>query len=98
MSEFRGTTTFVPRFLDGSIHDPQRGDAYIHVRLSEPDQSEDALTAYLADGTAIVVKRGDLLRLAPVDPAGTTGAVTNEVHRDLAGYQDDPATRVPAAR
>jgi hypothetical protein len=57
--------TFVPRFLDGSPHVPQRGDAYVHVRLAEPARTDGAFTVYLADGTALVVCERDLLQLAP---------------------------------
>jgi hypothetical protein len=60
--------TFVPRFLDGSLHIPQRDDAYVHVRLTEPGtMHEAAVTVYLPDGTALVVSGRDLLRLAPAD-------------------------------
>jgi hypothetical protein len=59
--------TFVPRFLDGSLHNPQRDDAYVHVRLTEPARPSDPVTVYLQDGTAFVVHGRDLVRLAPVD-------------------------------
>jgi hypothetical protein len=59
--------TFVPRFLDGSLHSPQGNDVYVHVRLSEPARPADAMTVYLADGTALVVRGRDLVRLARVD-------------------------------
>jgi len=59
--------TFVPRFLDGSLHNPQGNDAYLHVRLTETVQLADPMTVYLADGTALVVRRHDLVRLARVD-------------------------------
>jgi hypothetical protein len=64
MSAAEGAT-FVPRFLDGSPHIPQRDDAYVHVRMPEPAQPAEAVTVYLPDGTALVVCRRDLLRLAP---------------------------------
>jgi hypothetical protein len=59
--------TFVPRFLDGSLHIPQRDDAYVQVRLTEPARAAEAATVYLLDGTALVVSGRDLLRLAPAD-------------------------------
>jgi hypothetical protein len=59
--------TFVPRFLDGSLHTPQRDDAYVHVRLPEPPEQAGAVTVYLPDGTALVVSRRDLVRLAAAD-------------------------------
>jgi hypothetical protein len=59
--------TFVPRFLDGSLHTPQRDDAYVHVRLTKPARPLGAVTVYLPDGTALVVSGRDLLRLAPAD-------------------------------
>ncbi len=57
--------TFVPRFLDGSPHIPQRDDAYVHVRLTQPARPAGPMTVYLADGTALVVAGRDLLRLTP---------------------------------
>jgi len=59
--------TFVPRFLDGTRHIPQGNDAYVHVRLAEPARPGAEVTAYLPDGTALVVRERDLLRLAPAD-------------------------------
>jgi hypothetical protein len=59
--------TFVPRFLDGSLHIPQRDDAYVRVRLPEPPEPAAAVTVYLADGTALVVSRRDLVLLAAAD-------------------------------
>jgi hypothetical protein len=59
--------TFVPQFLDGSLHIPQRDDAYVHVRLTEPVRRAGAVTAYLPDGTALVVRGRDLVQLAPAD-------------------------------
>jgi hypothetical protein len=60
--------TFVPRFLDGSPHIPQRDDAYVHVRMTEPvTMQKAAVTVYLSDGTALVVYGRDLVRLAPTD-------------------------------
>ena len=56
---------FVPRFLDGSLHIPEGGDAYIHVRLTEMPRLAEPITVYLSDGTALVVCGRDLLRLAP---------------------------------
>jgi hypothetical protein len=64
------TTTFVPRFLDGSPHVPQHDDAYVHVRLTEPAGPTEAVTVFLPDGTALTVPGRDLLQLAPVDDAG----------------------------
>jgi hypothetical protein len=66
MSAAEGAT-FVPRFLDGSLHIPQREDAYVHVRLTAPAGPAEAVTVYLPDGTALVVPGRDLLRLAPAD-------------------------------
>jgi hypothetical protein len=62
--------TFVPRFLDGSLHIPQRDDVYVNVRLTEPARPAGAVTVSLADGTALVVSGRDLLRLAPADDPG----------------------------
>jgi hypothetical protein len=59
--------TFVPRFLDGSPHTPQHDDAYVHVRLAAPARPGGAVTAYLPDGTALLVREQDLVRLAPAD-------------------------------
>ena len=59
--------TFVPRFLDGSLHIPERDDAYVHVRLPEPPGPAEMVTVYLADGTALVVSGRDLVLLAAVD-------------------------------
>jgi hypothetical protein len=59
--------TFVPRFLDGSPHIPQRDDAYVHVRLPEPPEPAAPVTVYLADGTALVVSGRDLVLLATAD-------------------------------
>jgi hypothetical protein len=66
MSALEGAT-FVPRFLDGSLHNPMLDDAYIHVRLTEPVLLTETVTVYLANGTALVVRGHDLVRLAPVD-------------------------------
>lgn len=60
------TTTL--QFLDGTLHVPERGDAYVRVRLIEPaDPTTSPVTVYLADGTALVVCTRDLVRLAPAD-------------------------------
>jgi hypothetical protein len=65
--------TYVPRLLDGSLHIPQRDDAYVHVRLTKPvTMQKAAVTAYLPDGTALVVFGRDLVRLAPADDLGKT--------------------------
>jgi len=59
---------FVLQFLDGTLHVPERDDAYVRVRLPEPAGSATApVTVYLADGTALVVCARDLVRLAPAD-------------------------------
>jgi hypothetical protein len=58
---------FVPRLLDGTVHLPHVGDAYVRVRLAEPARSARAVTVYLVDGTAIVVSARDVVRLTPVD-------------------------------
>jgi hypothetical protein len=63
--------TFVPHFLDGSLYDPQPDDAYVHVRLSEPTPDTKSVTVYLADGTALVVCRHDLVQLVRVDDDGS---------------------------
>jgi hypothetical protein len=62
--------TFVPHFLDGSLHTPQPYDAYVHIRLTGPAEATGTVTAYLADGTALVVRGRDLVRLAPADEPG----------------------------
>ena len=64
--------TFVPRFLDGSLHIPQRDDAYVHIRLTEPITKQDAaVTVYLPDGTALVVYgRGLLSSCTPSTACG----------------------------
>ena len=55
--------------LDGTVHVPDRDDAYVRVRLTEPAGPTTApVTVYLADGTALVVCARDLVRLAPADP------------------------------
>jgi hypothetical protein len=58
---------FVPRLLDGSLHLPQVGDAYVRVRLAENVPSMPTVTVYLVDGTALVVSTRDVVRLEPVD-------------------------------
>ncbi len=65
---------FVPRFLDGSLHVPEQGDAYVHVRLTEPPRPAEPITVYLSDGTALVVCGRDLLRLAPAHDASEVTA------------------------
>jgi hypothetical protein len=65
---------FVPRFLDGSLHIPEHGDAYVHVRITEPPRPAEAITVYLSDGTALVVCGRDLLRLAPAHDASEVTA------------------------
>jgi hypothetical protein len=59
--------TFVPQFLDGSRHVPQRNDAYVQVRLTEPARPGQSVTVSLPNGTALIVSGCDLLRLAPAD-------------------------------
>jgi hypothetical protein len=66
MSALHGAT-FVPRFLDGTPNTPRSDDAYVHVRLTDAARPGDALTVYLADGTALAVRRCDLVRLTRVD-------------------------------
>jgi hypothetical protein len=63
-------STFVPQLLDGSPYVPQRDDAYVHVRLVEPATPSAAVTVYLSDGTALVVRAHDLVRLAPAHDSG----------------------------
>jgi hypothetical protein len=58
---------FVPRLLDGTVHVPHVGDAYIRVRLSEPVRNARTVTVYLVDGTAIDVPEHDVIRLTSVD-------------------------------
>jgi hypothetical protein len=58
---------FVPRLLDGSVHTPHVGDAYVRVRLTEPVPSKHAVTVYLVDGTALIVSARDVVRLTPAD-------------------------------
>ena len=65
---------FVPRFLDGSLHIPEHGDAYVHVRLTEMPRLAEPITVYLSDGTALVVCGRDLLRLAPAHDASEVTA------------------------
>ncbi len=69
-----GEAAFVPRFLDGSLHVPEHGDAYIHVHLTEMPQPAEPITVYLSDGTALVVCGRDLLRLAPAHDASEVTA------------------------
>jgi hypothetical protein len=57
--------TFIPYFLDGSPHTPSKSDAYIHVRLTGQPQRYGSVTAYLPNGTAMVVDVRDLVRLVP---------------------------------
>jgi len=54
-------------FLDGTLHVPERDEAYVRVRLTEPAGPEGPVTVFLLDGTALVVHGCDLVRLAPVD-------------------------------
>jgi hypothetical protein len=58
---------FVPRLLDGTLHLPQVGDAYVRVRVTEPVPAMPMVTVYLVDGTALVVSIRDVVRLDPVD-------------------------------
>jgi hypothetical protein len=59
------------QYLDGTVLVPERDDAYVRVRLTEPaGPATAAVTVYLADGTALVVCGRDLVRLAPTDDAG----------------------------
>jgi hypothetical protein len=58
---------FVPRLLDGSVHLPQVGDAYVRVRVTEPVPDTRVVTVYLVDGTAVVVSARDVVWLSPVD-------------------------------
>jgi hypothetical protein len=58
---------FVPRLLDGTLHLPQVGDAYVRVRVTEPVPPMPTVTVYLVDGTALVVSMRDVVRLEPVD-------------------------------
>ncbi len=56
------------QFLDGTLHVPERDDAFVRVRLTEPaDPATSPVTVYLTDGTALVVCTRDLVRLAPAD-------------------------------
>jgi hypothetical protein len=58
---------FVPHLLDGTLHLPQVGDAYVRVRVTEPVAPMPMVTVYLVDGTALVVSMRDVVRLDPVD-------------------------------
>ena len=58
---------FIPYFLDGPPHAPTESDAYVHVRLTGQPSQNGALTVYLPDGTAIIVRVRDLVRLVPAD-------------------------------
>ncbi len=59
---------FALQYLDGTEHIPERDDAYVRVRLTEPAGPATApVTVYLTDGTALVVCTRDLVRLAPTD-------------------------------
>jgi hypothetical protein len=57
-------TAFMPRFLDGTPHVPQRDDAYVQVRLADVGQADAAMTVYLPNGTAIVVSKRYVVRLS----------------------------------
>ena len=56
---------FIPYSLDGQIHLPSRSDAYVRVRSSGQPERNGSLTVYLPDGTAIIVRRRDLVYLVP---------------------------------
>ena len=53
--------------LDGTLHVPERDEAYVRVRLAETAQSAGAVTVYLLDGTALVVPARDLVLATPAD-------------------------------
>ena len=57
--------TYIPQFLDGSLHTPSGNDAYVRVRLTERAGPTGSATVYLLDGTALMVPGRDLIRLAP---------------------------------
>jgi hypothetical protein len=61
---------FVLQFLDGTVYVPERDDAYVRVRLTEPARPTGAVTVYLPDGTALVVPGRDLVKVAPADREG----------------------------
>jgi hypothetical protein len=54
--------------LDGTTHVPNRDEAYVRVRLTEPVRGTGAVTVYLPSGTALVVPGCDLVTVAPSDP------------------------------
>ncbi|HEY7135902.1 MAG TPA: hypothetical protein VIB48_12635 [Acidimicrobiia bacterium] len=65
-SSSRGASaTYVPHFLDGSLHTPTGNDAYVHVRVNDPVTHAGPVTVYLSDGTALMVPVRDVVRLAP---------------------------------
>jgi hypothetical protein len=55
--------------LDGTLHVPERDEAYIRVRLTEPAHAAGTVTVYLPDGTALVVRGRDLVKAASANPA-----------------------------
>ncbi len=64
-----GLVMIVLRCLDGTPHVPESNEAYIRVRLTEPAQAAGAVTVYLLDGTALVVRGRDLVQAATANPA-----------------------------
>ena len=62
---------FMLQNLDGTVQVPERDDAFVRVRLTGPAGPATApVTAYLANGTALVVCARDLVRLVPADDSG----------------------------
>jgi hypothetical protein len=59
----------VLRNVDGTPHVPACDDAYVRVRVTDPVPAGGAVTVYLADGTALVVRERDLVTVARCDPA-----------------------------
>ena len=59
--------TYIPQFLDGSLHTPTGTDAYVRVRLTGRAGPTGVATVYLLDGTALMVPGPDLIRLAPAE-------------------------------
>ena len=57
--------TYIPQFLDGSLHTPTGTDAYPRVRVTGRTGPTGMATVYLLDGTALMVPGPDLIRLSP---------------------------------
>jgi hypothetical protein len=64
---YEARETYIPQFLDGSLHTPTGNDAYVRVRLTARAGPTGMATVYLPDGTALMVPGPDLIRLAPAE-------------------------------